>query len=49
MVLIEVGYLTNKNDMNYLSRTENQKAVAQGIYNGILRAYEELPVTKNGQ
>lgn len=49
MILIEVGYMTNRNDMNYLSKPENQKAVAQGIYNGILRAYEELPVTKDGQ
>ncbi len=46
MVLIEVGYLTNNSDMNYLSKPENRKEVAEGIYNGILRAYNELPVTE---
>jgi N-acetylmuramoyl-L-alanine amidase len=48
-VLIEVGYLTNNGDMNYLSSSVNRKAVAEGIYNGIMRAYKELPVTKEGQ
>lgn len=48
MVLIEVGYMTNSNDMDYLSKDENRKAVAKGIYNGIMRAYNELPV-KEGQ
>jgi N-acetylmuramoyl-L-alanine amidase len=46
MILIEVGYLTNNSDMNYLSKSENRKVVAQGIYNGIMRAYNELPVTE---
>jgi N-acetylmuramoyl-L-alanine amidase len=46
--LIEVGYLTNNDDMAYLSKSENRKAVAQGIYNGIMRAYNELSVTKEG-
>jgi N-acetylmuramoyl-L-alanine amidase len=45
-VLIEVGYLTNNKDMDFLNKEENQKAVAQGIFNGIMRAYNELPVTK---
>jgi N-acetylmuramoyl-L-alanine amidase len=48
-VLIEVGYLTNNGDMDYLSSSVNRKAVAEGIYNGIMRAYKELPVTKEGQ
>lgn len=43
-ILIEVGYVTNKGDLDYLLRTENQKKVAEGIYNAILRAYRELPV-----
>ncbi len=46
MILIEVGYLSNSNDLNYLTEKENQKAVAQGIYNGIKRAYEELPTKR---
>ena len=48
MILIEVGYMTNKNDINYLSKPANQKAVALGIYNGILNAYQKLPVTEEG-
>jgi N-acetylmuramoyl-L-alanine amidase len=40
--LIEVGYVTNNNDMNFLSQEANKKAVAQGIYNGIIKAYNEL-------
>lgn len=46
MILIEVGYLSNANDLNYLTEKVNQKAVAQGIYNGIKKAYEELPTKK---
>ena len=49
MILIEVGYLTNSSDMLYLSNSMNRKAVAQGIYNGIMRSYNELTVTKEGQ
>jgi N-acetylmuramoyl-L-alanine amidase len=49
MILIEVGYLTNNSDMNYLSQEENRMEVARGIYNGIMRAYKELPVTESGQ
>lgn len=48
-ILIEVGYVTNRNDMNYLSKPDNQRAVAEGIYNGIMKAYTQLPVTKNRQ
>ncbi len=46
MILIEVGYLTNHNDMNYLSKEQNRKKIAKGIYNGIMRAYGEMPVNK---
>lgn len=46
MVLVEVGYLSNHGDLDYLIRKDSQKAVAQGIFNGILRAYEELPVNR---
>ena len=45
-ILIEVGYLTNYNDMNYLSNDKSWKEVAQGIYNSIMKAYEILPVSK---
>lgn len=43
-ILIEVGYLSNHEDLNYLSKPEKQKEIAKGIYNGIMRAYNELPV-----
>ncbi len=43
-ILIEAGYLTNMNDMNYLSISENRRAIAQGIFEAILKAYEEYPV-----
>lgn len=46
MILIEVAYMSNQSDMNFLKDDENKKAVAQGIYNGIMEAYEVLPVTK---
>ncbi len=46
MILIEVGYLSNNKDLNYITQPEGQKAIAQGIYNGIMKAYEELPVDK---
>jgi N-acetylmuramoyl-L-alanine amidase len=46
MVLIEVGYLSNSGDFNYLIKKDSQKAVAQGIFNGIMRAYKELPTSK---
>lgn len=46
MILIEVGYLSNNSDLDFLSKKDNSKAIAQGIYNGIMRAYSELPVTE---
>ena len=46
MVLIEVGYVTNNKDMNFLSKLENRKTIAKGIYHGIMKAYEQLPVVQ---
>lgn len=47
-VLVEVGYITNSKDVNYLIQSENRKTVAQGIYNGIMRAYSQFsPITEN--
>ncbi len=43
MVLIEAGFMTNKKDLAYLTDGESRKNIAKGIYNAILRAYEELP------
>ncbi len=42
VALIEVGFISNKEDLNFLKEKENHKLIAEGIYNGILQAYEEL-------
>lgn len=41
-VIIEVGYMSNNNDLNYLNNDNNRKNIAHGVYNSIMRAYEEL-------
>ena len=41
-IIIEAGYMTNNNDLTYIKSRNGQKAIAQGIYNGIWCAYEEL-------
>lgn len=41
-VLIEVGYISNDSDLGYMIKSENQKKIALGIYNGIVKAYDEL-------
>ncbi len=46
MVLIEIGYLSNSKDLNYLIDSKNQKIVAESIFGGIMRAYNELPSTR---
>jgi N-acetylmuramoyl-L-alanine amidase len=47
MILIEIGYLSNEKDLNYLTEPFNQKNVAQGIYNSIMKAFIELPVSRD--
>ena len=41
MALIEVGFMTNETELGQLNSSEYQHRVAQGIYQGILRAIEE--------
>lgn len=41
VALIEVGFMTNQEELNKLISKEYQKKAAQGIYNAILRALEE--------
>lgn len=43
-VLIEVGYMSNIHDLAYLNNPDSRAIIAQGIYNGIMRAFNELPV-----
>ena len=39
-ILIECGYMSNNMDLEYLKSKAGQLAFAEGIYKGILRAYE---------
>lgn len=39
-ILIECGYMSNNKDLEYLKSKAGQLAFAEGIYKGILRAYE---------
>lgn len=48
-ILLEIGYMSNKKDLAYLTEVENRKLIAEAIYNGILRAYNELPVIKGSE
>lgn len=41
VALIEVGYMTNTEELDNLLNPDYQKRVAQGIYNGIMQALEE--------
>ena len=41
VALIEVGFMTNQEELDRLNSTDYQREVAQGIYNAILRAFEE--------
>ena len=41
VALVEVGFMTNMEELEKLNSEEYQKTVAQGLYNGILRAWEE--------
>ena len=41
VALIEVGFMTNQEELDLLSSEDYQKQTAQGIYRSILRAFEE--------
>lgn len=41
VALIEVGFMTNKEEFALLQSEEYQRATAQGIYNAVMRAFEE--------
>lgn len=42
VALVEVGFMTSTNDLNYLLTESNRKLVAKGIYGSIVRALEEI-------
>lgn len=41
VALIEVGFMTNREELKLLCSEDYQKETAEGIYNAILRAFEE--------
>lgn len=42
MALCEIGYMTNQGDLDFLKESDNRKLAAQGIYNGIIEAFETI-------
>lgn len=42
VALIEVGFMSNDHDFKVLTTENGQKKIAQGVYNGIIRALTEL-------
>lgn len=40
IALIEVAFMSNKKDLNYLIQDKNQKEIAKGIYKAIMTMYE---------
>lgn len=41
VALVEVGFMTNREELEQLSSEEYQKSAAQGIFNSIIQAFEE--------
>lgn len=41
VALIEVGFMTNREELALLNSEEYQRQTAQGIYNAVIRAFEE--------
>ena len=41
VALVEVAFMSNSSDLNFLKKEENRQLAAEGIYNGIMRAFEE--------
>ena len=41
VALLEIGYLTNPDDLAMLQNEENIELIADGIYTAILKAYEK--------
>lgn len=39
--IIEIGYMSNAKDLNFIRKESGQRKIAQGICNGVVRALEE--------
>lgn len=48
VALIEVGFMSNQEDMSFLKKEENRKKMAESIYNGIIKASKQLENEKKG-
>jgi N-acetylmuramoyl-L-alanine amidase len=42
MALLEVGFMSNPEEMNFLAQESNRRDIAKGIHKAIIKAYEEL-------
>lgn len=42
VALLEVGYITNPEDLEFLKNSENHKLIAEGVYNGIIESFKEI-------
>ncbi|MCD7826805.1 MAG: N-acetylmuramoyl-L-alanine amidase [Clostridiaceae bacterium] len=40
--IVEIGYMSNDQDLKYIRKEEGQKEIALGVYNGIVQALEEM-------
>lgn len=40
--ILEVGFMSNTQDMKYLNKKRNLSQIAEGIFNGIQKSYEKL-------
>lgn len=42
MALLEVGFMSNPEEMNFIVQESNRRDIAKGIHKAIMKAYEEL-------
>ena len=47
-VLIEIGYITNEKERNFMSSKSGQRSIATGIYNGILKYKKDFDQSREG-
>ena len=40
-VIVEIAYMSNKNDLKYIMKESGRQKIAQGIFDGIMQALEE--------
>lgn len=40
--IVELGYMSDKNDLKYLTGSKNRKKIVDGLYNGIVEAYASM-------